>query len=114
MAHPKRLKHRKPIEGGLNPCLNCPPIPSVAQMDKLIAIGFGTAEVRRNGKMVIDGEKEAQEHDRWVTFEDAEQAAEKYPSHDWTVVLHGPLHGETYQRQGPRNWVLVERNEGFA
>jgi hypothetical protein len=29
-------------------------------------------------------------------------------------VLDGPLHGETYQRQGKNHWVLVERNLGFA
>jgi hypothetical protein len=29
-------------------------------------------------------------------------------------VLHGPLSGRTYQRHGPGQWMLVERNDGFA
>lgn len=108
----KKKKYLKPILGGQNPCLNCPPIPSVASMDKIVAVGFGTAEVRKNGAMVIDGERPP--NDEWVTFADAEALAVAEPEEDWRVVLDGPLHGETYQRQGLGNWVLVKRNQGFA
>lgn len=104
--------HRDPVEGGPNPCLNCPPIANVASMEKIIAVGFGAAEVRKNGETVLDGEHPP--NGECVTFADAEALAAAAPEHDWLVVLDGPLHGETYQRQGPKYWVLVERNEGFA
>lgn len=45
---------------------------------------------------------------------DAEKAAAADPEHDWRIVLFGPLHGEVYQRHGPEEWNLVEKNEGFA
>lgn len=44
----------------------------------------------------------------------AEEAAALDPDHDWRIVLFGPLHGEVYQRHGPDQWMLVEKNEGFA
>lgn len=81
-------------------------------MDKIIAVGFGCAQVVCDGRVVIDGEHPP--NDDWVTFADAERLAVEDPDHDWRVILRGPLHGETYQRQGPEVWVCVERNEGFA
>lgn len=45
---------------------------------------------------------------------DAERAAVADPDHDWRIVLYGPLHGEVYQRHGLSEWMLVEKNEGFA
>lgn len=104
--------HHDPIEGGANPCFNCPPIPTQAPMEKLIAVGFGCAIVTRDGEMVLDGEHPPSEE--YVTFAEAEGMAAIDPDHDWRVVLHGPLHGETYQRQGTEQWVCIERNEGFA
>lgn len=47
-------------------------------------------------------------------MKDAEAAALADPDHDWRIVLFGPLHGEVYQRHGPGEWMLVEKNEGFA
>jgi len=101
------------LDGRDNPCACCPPIPAVAPLDKIIAVGFGTACVTRDGELVLDGER-WHENDGWLRFADAEAQAALDPDHDWRVVLHGPLHGETYQRQGEDRWVLVEKNEGFA
>lgn len=111
-----------PVEGGANPCPHCPPIPTQAPMDKLIAVGFGAAQVYRDGEFVADGETGIvwrngvkERRDEFLTFADAEAwAVEDGDGHDWQVVLHGPLHGETYQRQGPEQWVCIERNQGFA
>ena len=49
-----------------------------------------------------------------MAFADAEALAAQDPDHDWRIVLHGPLSGRTYQRHGPGQWMLVEKNEGFA
>lgn len=107
------MKHEHPIEGGTNPCPHCPPIPTQATMDKLICVGFGCAQVQRDGKTVMDGERWT-EGDGFLRFSDAEAKAAADPDHDWRVILNGPLHGETYQRQGPEQWICIERNEGFA
>ena len=100
------------IEGGPNPCFNCPHIDTVADMGKLIAVGFGSAMVTRDGEMILDGENPPT--DDFVTFQDAEDLAIADPDHDWRVVLNGPLHGETYQRHEPGKWCIIERNDGFA
>lgn len=86
-------------------------------MDKMIAVGFGSATLERDGEVMLDGEAMSQDAESWddvPTFTTAEHLAASDPDHDWRVVLHGPLHGETYQRHGPEEWVLVETNEGFA
>ncbi len=106
-------EHLPPVEGEHNPCFNCPTIPTQAAMDKIILVGFGEATVRRNGVVVLDCERDWEE-ERYPTFEDAEDLAAADPGDDWRVILNGPMHGETYQRQGERVWILVERNEGFA
>ncbi len=100
------------LEGLLNPCGCCPFIPSQASMCKLIAVGFGQAVVTCDGKIVLDGEDSRRK--KFLTFKVAERMAAKKPKSDWRVILHGPLHGETYQRQGKESWMLIEKNEGFA
>ncbi len=107
-------KHLPPVEGEPNPCFNCPSIPTQAPMTKIIAVGFGCAQLNRDGECVLDGEEAIRNDEEPPTFADAEVLAAASPEHDWQVVLHGPLHGETYQRQGPGVWICIERNEGFA
>lgn len=115
--------HEPPIEGGNNPCLCCPPIPTQAPMKKLVSVGFGAAQVFRNDEFVADGETGIiirngiqEEFEPWsLSFGDVEEMASADDQDaDWRIVLHGPLHGETYQRQGPEQWVCIERNHGFA
>jgi hypothetical protein len=86
-------------------------------MSKAICVGFGEAAVYRDGIKVGDGEErfmQAASEDDLLTFGEVEAHAVNDPDHDWRVVLNGPLHGETYQRQGPGAWICVERNDGFA
>ena len=48
-----------------------------------------------------------------VQLFDIEEAVAEDPDHDWQVEIYGPMHGETYQRQGPGHWVMVKTNGGF-
>lgn len=113
-------EHQSVVEPGKAhyACPRCPPPPTQAPMDKIIAVGFGSAFVSRDGEQVLDGEqrmdREMKGEGEYVTFADAERLAVMDPDHDWRVVLHGPLHGETYQRQGAGVWLCIERNDGFA
>lgn len=115
--------HQLIVEGGGNPCSCCPPIQTQATMDKVIAVGFGAAQVWRDDEFFADGETGVmfrngikEEFEPWsLTFGDIEViAADEEGDHDWRIVLHGPLHGETYQRQGAGVWLCIERNKGFA
>lgn len=107
-----KTEHLPPLPGKPNPCLSCPPIVPKLSMRRRIAVGFGTASVERDGETVW--EESGHEYADCWTVQRAENRAAKQPLHDWRIILHGPMHGETYQRQGKGLWVLVERNQGFA
>lgn len=104
-----------PVKPGPNPCLNCPDPKDVLDLTGggRIAVGFGDAHLSRDGKIVAS-ETNGADWDDCLSFKDAEKMAAKDPDHDWRIVLNGPLHGETYQRQGTGKWVCVESNQGFA
>ena len=87
-------------------CLNCGPRPAQFPPDGVIAVGFGYAALHKDGAPVWSKDM--------MTGADAEALAAQDPDHDWRIVLHGPLSGRTYQRHGPGQWMLVEKNEGFA
>lgn len=107
------VEYLPPVAGGNNPCLNCPPIEETLDMERVIAVGFGQAFVSKDDETVYFEAYDMAEDDYW-TVAKAETVAANDPDHDWRIVLDGPLHGETYQRQGAGRWVLVDRNEGFA
>ena len=95
-------------------CACCSSACQVAHMDMLIAVGFGSANVTKDGECVYD-EQESEHHGRpYWTVQDAENAALQDPDHDWQIMKMGPMHGETFQRHEPGRWVCVESNPGFA
>ena len=101
------------IEGGqLSPCSCCGPRKSQLCAESRIAVGFGMAALTKDGECVW------MEHnhkwDECMTVAQAEELAAADPEHDWRIVLHGPLRGSTYQRHGEMQWMLVEKNQGFA
>lgn len=100
------------LEGRPNPCLCCPPIAAQFAPEAPIVVGFGDAYVKRGSEVVYQEPADASQGGFWTGAE-AEARAVLDPDHDWRIVLDGPLHGETYQRQDGA-WVLVERNRGFA
>lgn len=91
----------------------CPPaLPELFPADGVVAVGFGSASLRRDGAYVWS-------EDEWpdgpyMTGEEAERLAAADPEHDWKIALYGPLQSSVYQRQGAGRWVLIERGEGFA
>ena len=95
-------------------CATCSTAALVAPLKREIAVGFGSAFVTRDGIKIYDGQAEYQTRGKALRVKDIENMARAEPDHDWRIVFHGPLHGETYQRQGKNHWVCVESNEGFA
>lgn len=100
------------IQGTVGGCLICGPRPSVFPPDGVIAVGFGSAALTRDGEVIYD-EAEA-ENEKYMTGAEAEQIAAADPDHDWQISLYGPLSGRTYQRHGPGEWALIEQNRGVA
>lgn len=101
-----------PLDGRANPCVCCPPIQATLDLDSIVAVGFGRAVVMCDGGVFLDGE-ELYRSGAEMPAAYAEAWAALDPDHDWRVVLHAPMHGETYQRQDGA-WLLVEKIEGFA
>lgn len=95
-------------------CLNCSTAASVAPMDMIIAVGFGAAYVTKNGQIVYDGEGDRNANGVAKTVEEVEAMAAEEPDNDWRIVKDGPMHGETFQRHGPGQWVCVMSDRGFA
>lgn len=92
-------------------CLNCSNVGHTMPLDAIIAVGFGSADVTKDGEYIYSEEHGKEDYRALSEFEDM---AKTDPDHDWRVTMFGPLHGETYQRHGDNEWVLIESNEGFA
>ena len=102
-----------PITGTYSGSITRDPRPVRMPPEGVIAVGFGYAALHKDGAPVWS-ENEAVSDNSMMTGADAEALAAQDPDHDWRIVLYGPLSGRTYQRHGPGQWMLVERNEGFA
>jgi hypothetical protein len=85
-----------------------------ADMDMMIAVGFGSAYATKDGVLIYDGEQDYRAGNEPKTLSFIEEIAKAEPAADWQVILYGPLCGEIYQRQGDAKWVLIDSNEGFA
>ena len=85
-----------------------------ASMETPILVGFGKAVATKDGEVVYDGERAYEEGANVKTLQDIETMALLDPRCDWRVVLHGPMDGETFQRQGVGIWLRIEWNAGFA
>ena len=95
-------------------CMCCSTACQIAHMDLLIAVGFGSANVTKDGHVVYDEQDcERLGRELW-TVQDAENEALKDPDHDWQIMKAGPMHGETFQRQDIGRWVCIESNQAFA
>jgi len=79
-------------------------------MDMVIAVGFGIAQITRDGDFVYsDGD----END-FPTLARFEEMAVADPDHDWRCLLVAPLRGREYQRHDTGKWVLIASDNGFA
>jgi hypothetical protein len=93
-------------------CLHAPVVEKVASLDLLIAVGFGDAQVTRDGTVVYSEMDAADESFHYLR--EFEALAKLDPDHDWRVLLDAPLRSEEYQRHGDDQWVLINSGMGFA
>jgi hypothetical protein len=97
------------IEGGAGGCLHCGFQHAVLPMEAVVAVGFGSAWLSRDGEMVRE-----ERGDDFITAGEAEALAAADPDRDWRIHLIAPLSERHYQRQGEAHWVLYEKGPGFA
>lgn len=80
-------------------------------MERVIAVGFGSAGATRDGDSVYS---ESDDEDAFCRVADIEEMAAKDPDHDWRIYFYAPLYEAEYQRHGAGQWVLIKKGEGFA
>lgn len=104
----------KPYEGNIHQGCSCCPVPKrICPLDKVLAVGFGSCNVKRDDEFVYS-EDPHMEFEDIPTLQKFEDMAAADSEHDWRVAFYGPLHEEEYQRQGPGRWVMIRSGEGFA
>lgn len=104
------------VEGSVA-CLTCGAgAKSDLDMERIIAVGFGSAGYSRDGEELYSEElySEQTHLEQYPTVQDVENLALKDPNHDWRIYFYAPLYEAEYQRQGDGVWVLVRKGEGFA
>jgi hypothetical protein len=80
-----------------------------------ISVGVGDAKLTKDGETIWEEDKTSDySYDDCMSVAEAEELAKADPDHDWRIVIYGALSGRTYQRHGDMQWVLVEKNLGFA
>uniref|UniRef100_A0A6M3JIZ2 Uncharacterized protein n=1 Tax=viral metagenome TaxID=1070528 RepID=A0A6M3JIZ2_9ZZZZ len=88
---------------------------NIAPMDMTIAVGYGTAQVMRDGEIIYnENTANIQSYDDYKTLSEFEEMAEQDPDHDWRVILNAPFKDSEYQRRGKEKWVLIKSGMGFA
>ena len=91
-------------------CLNCSTVHRKAPLNMDVTVGFGFAQVTKDGKEVWSSSS----MDEVVRLRRFEMRARKEPDADWRLVRVTALHDEEYQRQGRNNWVIVKSGLGIA
>ncbi len=81
-----------------------------------IIVGFGTAQLLCDDEVIYD-ENQVKDPEDWsdyMTVAQAELLAMNSPSKSWKIIMNSPLYGGTWEWKSKENWVLIEKNEGFA
>ena len=78
-----------------------------------ICVGFGDAELLRNGVVVWL----ACGNDDWTDCMDgqtAETLAKEHPLDNWQIWLNAPLESSRFERNVDGEWILIETGKGFV
>jgi len=100
----------KPFQG----CAHCEPIEKIANLDMIIAVGFGIAQVKKNGEVIYAEPINPESENEFRTLREIETKAQKDPDNDYRLILNAPLRSSEYQRHGKNKWVLIASGIGFA
>jgi len=93
-------------------CLCCPPVTLTASLETIVAVGFGEANITRDGEIVY--QERDDDEGTFRTLAEFEELAAADPDHDWRMFLLSPLKDREYQRHGVGLWVLIASGPGFA
>lgn len=92
-----------------------PPVAKFFEPTMVVAVGFGSSGLYRDGELIVDGEERIDSEDEEeLTGQECERIASADPNHVWEIVLNGPLQGATYTRTSDGRWPCTKETEGFA
>lgn len=105
---------KAPIESkGINPCLCCNALSEILPLETLLFNGFGGWSVNKNGQQFYQAEPN-DDFENAKTLNDIEEIIGHDTENEYLAILFTPLRGATFQRHAKDNWVLIEKNGGFA
>lgn len=104
----------EPIDPKIRDCLTCGTLVQELSMDEEISVGFGFANVTKDGEIIYDEAEAELSGGKIWTVQDAENEAAKDQNHDWRINLIGGMRGRVFQRHDVGKWVLVKENYGIA
>lgn len=95
------------------------PLGSIANLNMLVGVGFGTAIVTKDGELIFDENNEDKysqhlDEDGFASLKTFKALAKQSPNSNWLCTMFAPLWNATWQRQGDDKWVCIETGEGFA
>ncbi len=100
-------------EGSGPACLTCGyGAHDTLAMYKLLAVGFGACNVRKDDDIVYS--EDSRDDEEFWTAQKAEDLAKLDPDHDWRIEFYAPLYEAHYQRHGDGHLVLIKQGDGFA
>ena len=88
------------------------PMADFLPLDAVIGVGFGIANLTRDGNVVY--EEHGDEDARPITVAQAEELAQRFPEHDWCIHLIALLEDRHYRRTGSGCWKLYKRGYGLS
>lgn len=94
-------------------CTNCGPEAEKMPLEADLCTGFGCCTVTRDDYGLYN-EQPGMHPDEVPKLQHYETMALADPEHDWQVHFYGAMAETHYQRHGPGEWVLIDKQEGFA
>ena len=95
------------------------PLLSIAPLDMYIAVGFGDAQILKDGKVIYDGETEDDESEI-KQLSEFEAIAQSDPNHNYQCFLNAPLWSARWERHDwylfmrSGDWQVIEESDGKA
>lgn len=87
------------------PAIEDEPLP----LDWEVATGLGVGSVEKDGVCIY-----YTDDNNIKLCSEFEAMAAQDPNHDWRIIFQDPGIELFYQRQGPKLWMLIDRNGGVC
>lgn len=109
----KQLWLKKGIKAGNTTYLCCPDTVQKLDLKTKLYHGFGGWTITKNVQTFFIDKRDV-EWDEYKDIQHVEELIGDDDQNEYIADLYLPLRGSTYQRHSKNNWILINKNEGFA